>query len=57
MLNFVGFSNEDINRIFSKSGNSYLQMINERERNLNNGKPIELNGQILSANQTLEIIS
>ena len=57
MLNFVGFSNEDINRIFSKSGNSYLQMINERERNLNNGKPIELNGQILSANQTSEIIS
>lgn len=29
ILNFVGFNNDEINVIFNKSNNSYLDMINE----------------------------
>ena len=44
-----------INMIFSKSHNSYLRMINGKEREIKNEEPIVLDGNILSATQKTEI--
>lgn len=48
LLNFVGFSNNEINIIFSKSQNSYLRMTSGEKRTLKQEEPIELKGDILS---------
>jgi len=43
MLNFVGFSNNEINTIVSKGDNLYLRMIAEHEKVSKDEKSIELN--------------
>ena len=55
MLNFIGFDNNEINIIFSKSHNSYLRMINEKEREIKNEEPIVFDGKILSVTQKTEL--
>jgi hypothetical protein len=56
MLNFVGFSNKEINGIFSKSHNSFLRMINGEKREIIDDEPIELKGDVLSTTQISEAI-
>lgn len=56
MLNFVGFSNKEINGIFSKSHNSFLRMINGEKRVIIDDEPIELKGEVLSTTQISEAI-
>ena len=54
MLNFVGFSNQEINVIFSRSHNSYLRMISGEEREIIDDEPVELKGEVLSTTQISE---
>ena len=56
MLNFIGFDNNEINIIFSKSHNSYLRMINRKEREIKDEEPILINGEILSVTQQTEVV-
>lgn len=56
MLNFVGFSNQEINVIFSRSHNSYLRMISGEEREIIDDEPVELKGEVLSTTQISETI-
>lgn len=56
ILNLLGFDNLEINIIFSKSHNSYLRMINGKEREIKNEEPIVFDGKILSVTQKTEII-
>lgn len=56
MLNFIGFDNHEINIIFSKSHNSYLRMINRKEREIKDEEPILINGEILSVTQQTEVV-
>lgn len=51
VLKFVGFSNGEINTIFSKSHNSYLRMISGEEREVKDEEPIKINGEVLSTTQ------
>ena len=56
MLNFVGFTNQDINEIFSKSHNSFLRMISGEKRKVIDDEPVELKGEVLSTTQISEAI-
>ena len=56
LLNFVGFSNEEINKIFSRSYNSFLRMINKSKRDIKQTEPIELEGEVLSTTHSEEIV-
>ena len=56
ILNFIGFNNNEINTIFSKSHNSYLRIINGKERKIKNEEPIVLDGNILSVTQKTEVV-
>ena len=56
MLKFVGFNNQEINEIFSKSHNSYLRMISGEEREIIDDEPVELKGDVLSTTQISEAI-
>ncbi len=55
LLNFVGFSNEEINKIFSKSHNSYLRMIGKSKRDIEQTEPIKLEGEVLSTTHSEEV--
>ena len=56
MLNFVGFSNKEINGIFSKSHNSFLRMISGEKREIIDDEPVELKGVVLSTTKISETI-
>lgn len=56
LLNFVGFSNEEINKIFSRSSNSFLRMINKSKRDIEQTEPVELEGEVLSTTHSEEIV-
>ena len=56
MLNFVGFNNQVINGIFSKSYNSYLRMISGEERVIIDDEPVDLKVEVLSTTQISEAI-
>lgn len=56
ILKFIGFNNEEINTIFSKSHNSYLRMINGEEREIIDDEAVELEGEVLSTTQISEAI-
>ncbi len=56
MLNFVGFNNQEINEIFSKSHNSYLRMINGEEREIIDDEPVDSKVEVLSTTQISEAI-
>lgn len=56
ILKFIGFNNEEINMIFSKSHNSYLRMISGKESEIKDEEPVELEGEILSTTQISETI-
>ena len=56
ILNFIGFNNNEINMIFSKSHNSYLRMISEKEREIKDKEPIIINGEILAVTQKTEVV-
>ncbi len=55
LLNFVGFSNEEINKIFSKSNNSFLRMIDKSKRDIEKTEPIKLEGEVLSTTLSEEV--
>ena len=57
MLNFIGFDNNEINMIFSKSHNSYLRMINGKEREIKNEEPRVCDSKILAVTQKTELTS
>lgn len=57
LLNFIGFSNGEINKIFSQSHNSYLRMINKPKRDIEQTEPIKLEGEVLSTTHSEEIVS
>ena len=57
LLSFIGFSNEEINKIFSKSHNSYLRMIDKSKRDIEQTEPIKLEGEVLSTTHREEIVS
>ena len=42
--------------IFSKSHNSYLRMISEKEREIKDKEPIIINGEILAVTQKTEVV-
>lgn len=56
LLSFIGFSNEEINKIFSISHNSYLRMIDKSKRDIEQTEPIRLEGEVLSTTQSEEIV-
>lgn len=56
ILNFIGFDNNEINMIFSKSHNSYLRMISGKEREIKDKEPIIINGEILAVTQKTEVV-
>lgn len=56
ILEFVGFSNGEINSIFSKSHNSYLRMISGEKREFNDEEPQNITGEVLSTTQISEAI-
>lgn len=56
ILKFIGFNNEEINTIFSKSHNSYLRMIYGEEREIIDDEAVELEGEVLSTTQISEAI-
>ena len=56
LLNFIGFSNEEINKIFSKSNNSFLRIIDKSKRNFEYDEPIKLEGKVLSTTHSEEVI-
>ena len=55
LLSFIGFSNEEINKIFSKSNNSFLRMIDKSKRNIEYDEPIKLEGKVLSTTHSEEV--
>ena len=55
LLSFIGFSNEEINKIFSKSNNSFLRMIDKSKRNIEYDEPIKLEGEVLSTTHSEEV--
>ena len=55
LLNIVGFSNEEINKIFSQSHNSYLRMIGKSKRDIEQTEPIKLEGEVLSTTHSEEV--
>lgn len=54
LLSFIGFSNEEINKIFAKSNNSFLRMIDKSKRDLEQTEPIKLEGEVLSTTHSEE---
>lgn len=56
LLNFIGFSNEEINKIFSQSHNSYLRMIDKSKRDIEQTEPIKLEGEVLSTTHSEEVV-
>lgn len=56
LLNFIGFSNGEINKIFSQSHNSYLRMINKPKRDIEQTEPIKLEGEVLSMTHSEEVV-
>ena len=56
MLNFVGFNNQAINGVFSKSHNSYLRMVSGESRVINDEDPQKLDGEVLSTTKKSEAI-
>ena len=55
ILNFIGFSNEEINKIFSKSNNSFLRMIDKSKRDIEQTEPIKFEGEVLSTTLSEEV--
>lgn len=56
LLSFIGFSNEEINKIFAKSNNSFLRMIDKSKRDLEQTEPIKLEGEVFSTTHSEEVI-
>ena len=56
MLNFVGFNNQAINGVFSKSHNSYLRMVSGESRVINDEDPQKLDVEVLSTTKKSEAI-
>ena len=56
MLNFVGFNNQAINGVFSKSHNSYLRMVSGESRVINDEAPQKLDVEVLSTTKISEAI-
>lgn len=54
VLNILGFSNDEINNICKNSRNSYLRMINEKQRPINECETRELNAKTLSITEITE---